>query len=258
MHAAAKEEIAVSEHAGHRDRLRARFKREGLGGFAPHEVLELLLTYAIPRVDTNPIAHALIRRFGSLHGVLEAKTAELEQVPGVGPNASALIALLLPVLRMYEQEKLLPRRRLQTYDQLAAYCRTLFLGVSSEQFYLLCFDAQLQLTATVLISSGTPTEVSAPPRLVMQELMRHNAVSAVLTHNHPSACPRPSVEDVDLTVELQRLMNSVGIRLIDHIIIAGEQDCSILADALPNADEKPQALAADGPWKKQRRAEDGS
>ena len=213
-------------------------------------MLELLLTYAIPRVDTNPIAHALIRRFGSLHGVLEASSEELGQVAGVGPQAATLITMLLPVLRMYEQEKLLPRRRLQTYDQLAAYCRTLFLGVSSEQFYLLCFDAQLQLTATVLISSGTPTEVNAHPRLVMQELMRHNAVSAALTHNHPSACPKPSVEDIDLTVELQSLMHSVGIRLIDHIIIAGEQDCSILSASFQEAQEKPLSLAADRPWKK--------
>lgn len=240
-------EMAVSEHAGHRMRLRERFKREGLGGFAPHEVLELLLTYAIPRVDTNPTAHALIKRFGSLRGVMEASQAELEQVPGVGPGASALIAMMLPMLRMYEQERLLPRKRLDTYAGLAAYCRTLFLGVNVEQFYLLCFDAQLQLTATVLVSTGTPAEVSANPRLIMQELMRHNAVSAVLTHNHPSQSPEPSAEDIDLTMELQRLMHSVGVRLIDHIIIAGDRHRSILRAAIPEEDSAPASLAADRP-----------
>ena len=240
----------MSEHAGHRNRLRLRFKKEGLNGFAPHEVLELLLTYAIPRVDTNPIAHALIHRFGSLHGVLEASPAELEQVPGVGPNASALITLMLPVLRMYEQERLQPRLKLDTYANLAAYCHTLFLGVNQERVYLLCFDAKLCLTTTVLLSSGTPTEVSINPRLVMQELMRHNAVSAVLTHNHPSFSPRPSWEDIELTLELQRLMNSVGIRLIEHIIIAGDQDCGILSDQDPANDPAPSALAADRPQRK--------
>jgi len=235
----------VSEHTGHRMRLRERYKREGLGGFAPHEVLELLLTYAIPRIDTNPIAHALIKRFGSLRGVLEASQAELEQVDGVGPGASALLTMLLPMLRMYEQERLLPRRRLDTYAGLAAYCHTLFLGVNVEQFYLLCFDAQLQLIATVRISAGTPSEVSANPRLLMQELMRHNAVGAVLTHNHPSQSAEPSVEDVDLTMELQRLMRSVGIRLIDHIIIAGGEDRSILRDCFPEKENNPIPLAAD-------------
>lgn len=219
----------MSEHAGHRERLRARFQREGLSGFAPHEVLELLLTFAIPRVDTNPIAHALIKRFGSLQGVLEASREELEQVAGVGPNASALIAMMVPVMRMYQKDRQRPRKKLNTYAHLAEYCRTLFLGVNCEQFYLLCFDAHLRLAATVRIASGTPTEVSANPRLIMQELMRHNAVSAALTHNHPSGSAAPSAEDLELTMELRRLMNGVGIRLIDHVIIAGQDEYSILA-----------------------------
>ena len=241
---------SVSEHTGHRERLRLRFKKEGLNGFAPHEVLELLLTYAIPRVDTNPIAHALIRRFGSLHGVLEASPAELEQVPGIGPGASTLIALMMPILRMYQQEKQLPRLKVDTYANLASYCRSLFLGVNQEQLYLLCFDAKLCLTAAVLLSSGTPTEVGINPRLIMQELMRHNAVSAVLTHNHPSLSPQPSSEDIELTLEAQRLMNSVGIRLIEHVIIAGDKDYGILSDQDLTADPAIPALAADRPQRK--------
>lgn len=240
----------MSEHAGHRDRLRTRFQREGLGGFAPHEALELLLTYAIPRVDTNPIAHALMSRFGSLHGVMEASCAELAQVKGVGPSAATLISMLLPLLRMYQQDQMQPRRKLDTYSHLAAYCRTLFLGVQCEQFYLLCFDAQLGLTATVLLSSGTPTEVSASPRLVMQELMRHGAVSAALTHNHPSRSPLPSSEDIELTLELQSLMQSVGVRLIDHIIVAGDADYSILNAQTQLLRIDPPALAADRPQRK--------
>ncbi|MBR1585737.1 MAG: hypothetical protein IJ662_09375 [Clostridia bacterium] len=237
----------MSEHTGHRERLRLRYKREGMNGFAPHEVLELLLTYAIPRVDTNPIAHSLISRFGSLHGVLEASQAELEQVDGIGPNAATLISMLLPVLRMYEQEKMMPRRKLGTYAELAAYCRTLFLGVNCEQFYLLCFDAKLQLIATVRLSSGTPTEVSANPRLIVQELMRHNAVGAVLTHNHPSGSPLPSNEDLELTMEIQAILRGVGIRLIDHIIIAGMQDHSILASHLQEVGGSAPQKAADTP-----------
>ena len=238
----------MSEHAGHRERLRTRYKRQGLEGFAPHEVLELLLTFAIPRVDTNSIAHELINRFGSLHGVLEASQIELEQVPGVGTSASTLITMLLPMLRMYEQDRLMPRRKMNTYAALAAYCRTLFLGVNCEQFYLLCFDAKLNLTDTVLISSGTPVEVSANPRLIVQELMRRNAVNAVLTHNHPSQSPQPSNEDIDLTIEMQSILRGVGIRLIDHVIVAGSQDCSILSFFRQEmASDASPALAADRP-----------
>ena len=218
----------MSEHAGHRERLRARYLREGLNGFAPHEVLELLLTYAIPRADTNPMAHALMNRFGSLHAVLEASPQELEQVPGVGPQAATLLSMLLPVLRMYEQEKLLPRKRFSNRQELTAYCRTLFLGAGCEQFYLLSFDAGMQLLAATCLSSGTPGEVSVSPRLIMQELMRRNAAAAVLTHNHPSGSPKPSQADLDITRDLLQTLRGVDIRLIDHIIIAGAQDCSLL------------------------------
>lgn len=214
------------DHAGHRERLRRRFEQEGLNGFAPHEALELLLTYALPRVDTNGLAHALIRRFGSFGAVLEASQADLTQVEGIGNRAAALIALMLPLLRMYEQEKLKPRLCLDNYGGLAAYCRTLFLGVSVEQFYVLCLDAKLNLISTALISQGTPSEVSVQPRQVVQELIRRNAVGAVLCHNHPSGSASPSLEDVRITREIQHILESMGMRLYDHLVISGAKDYS--------------------------------
>ncbi len=244
-----------NDHAGHRERLRARFRQEGLHAFAPHEVLELLLTFAISRQDTNPLAHALIRRFGSLSAVLEASPEELEQTPGIGPHASTLIHLMLPLLQRYEQEKLLPRHQLNTYADLAAYCRTLYLGVGHEQFYLLCFDAQLQLLATCRLSEGTPGEVAVSPRLILRELVRRDALGAVISHNHPSGSSAPSREDMDITLEIQRLLRNAGIRLYDHVLIAGSQDFSFAAHHLLDnapvafsapADETP--LAADRPW----------
>lgn len=241
----------MSEHAGHRNRLRSRYQREGLGGFAPHEVLELLLTYAIPRVDTNPLAHDLIKRFGSLHGVLEAAPVDLCQVPGIGETAATLISMLLPVFRMYEQEKLLPRRRLSTYAELAAYCRTLFLGENCEKFYLLCLDAKLNLIAVSLIASGTPSQVQVMPRLILQTLLRHNAVAAVLTHNHPSGSPEPSNADAEMTLEIQSILNGVGIRLVDHVIISGVRSHSVLSNVADlGGGQRDALLAAENPRSK--------
>ena len=246
------------EHEGHRERLRQRYKKEGLASFLPHEALELLLTYAIPRIDTNPLAHRLIGKFGSFSAVLEASPAELQQVEGVGPQAATLLSMMLPVLRMYQQEKLLPRHRLNVYDDLAAYCRTLFLGVGIEKFYVLCLDTKLQLLASVMISQGTPSEVSVQPRMVLQELMRHNATGAVICHNHPSGSMKPSQEDVALTLEIQHILSSVGIRLYDHVIVCGNRDYSFNAhhlldgvaeipaappDALPAAAERAIGIA---------------
>lgn len=243
------------DHAGHRERLRARFRREGLAGFAPHEVLELVLTYAIPRVDTNAIAHALIRRFGSLASVLEASPEELEQVAGVGPRASALISLMIPLMQKYEQEKLLPCQQLNTYAELAAYCRTLYLGVGHEQFYVLCFDAQLHLLAACRLADGTPGEVSVAPRMVLRELLRRDAMGAVISHNHPSGQPLPSEEDVAITREIHQLLRGAGIRLYDHVLIAGSQSYSFSAHhLLPGEQESafsppaaPFSLAAERP-----------
>ncbi len=242
------------EHAGHRERLRRRFDQEGLNGFAPHETLELLLTFALPRIDTNGLAHALIRRFGSLGAVLEASKAELTQVEGIGPHAATLLTMMVPIFRMYEQEKLKPRLSLGNYGELTAYCRTLFLGAGVEQFYVLCLDARLNLLTAVCLSQGTPSEVSVQPRQVVQELIRHNAIGAVICHNHPSGSVLPSGEDVRLTRELQHILESIGIRLYDHIIVSGGRHYSFHAhqlldggEAADSPAEERDELAADRP-----------
>lgn len=242
------------EHAGHRERLRKRYAENGFSGFAEHEILELLLTFAIPRVNTNPQAHRLIDRFGSLTGVLEANQKELEAVEGIGPQASTLLTMLLPLFRVYEQQKLLPRIRLTNYADLAAYCRTLYLGVCREEFYVLSMDADMHLLAVKCIAKGTPTEVSALPRQVLEELLQNHAASAVISHNHPSGSAQPSQEDVDITIAIERLLTGVGIRLYDHVLIAGNQEYSFMRhhmldrsfmevveeEDLPEAAERPQ------------------
>lgn len=229
--------MCTLDHAGHRDRLRKRYQAEGLGGFAAHEILELLLTYAIPRIDVNPVAHRLINHFGSLENVLEASVEELTHVEGIGEKAASFLSMLLPVFRAYEMEKQRPRMRLKNHGELLRYCRSLFVGVKNEQLYLLCFDAQMQLQATTLIATGTPSEVSVIPRQMMQALIRHNAVAAVMTHNHPSGSVRPSEEDLVLTRNIEVMLGSVGIRLNDHIIVAGEEDFSFFLNGLLNGNE---------------------
>ena len=245
-----------ADHKEHRKRLRERYAETGLTGFHDHEILELLLTFAIPRIDTNPLGHALIKKFGTLPKVFEARQKELETVKGIGPQASTLLTMMLPLFRVYEQQKLLPRVRLTNYADLAAYCRTLYLGVCREEFYVLSMDANMRLLGTKCIATGTPTEVSAPPRLVLEELLQNHAAAAVISHNHPSGSAKPSQEDVDLTAAVERLLEGVGIRLYDHILIAGSQEYSFMrhhlldrslyetdeADSLPAAAERPQSL----------------
>ena len=214
------------DHAGHRERLRARFQQDRKEGFCDHELLELLLTYAIPRRDTNALAHKLMNRFGSLSGVLEADMSELTQVEGIGESAATLILMLLPLFKRYQQERFTQRTPLNNMALLGAYCRTLFYGVHAEQFYVLSLDARLCLIHADLIASGTPNQVRVSPREVASVLLRRNAVGAVLVHNHPAGSELPSAADVETTAQIAATLSALGIALYDHVLVAGHEAVS--------------------------------
>ena len=210
----------MSEHQGHRERLRQRFERDsGMDSFAPHEALELLLTYAIPRKDTNPIAHHLIDHFGSLHAVLEAPADELTAVPEIGQRAAQLITMLLPLFRLYENDRLKSRVTLDSHRLLRDYCGALYRGVTVEKFYLLSLDNRLKLIDARVIAEGTLDEVPVYPREVVAALLRLNAAGAVISHNHPGQTSAPSEADIRLTHRLQHVLSEIGITLHDHVIV---------------------------------------
>lgn len=220
------------DHTGHRERLRHRFKQSGLKGFSDHEVLELVLTYAIPRIDVNPLAHQLILAFGSLAAVLEASKEELMQIKGIGERAATLITLALPLMQRYEQSRLLPKQQFETFSALAAYCSTLFIGAQEEQFVLLCLDAKMQLTKQVLMNTGTADAVQITPRQVVREAIRCNAVSVAVCHNHPSGDPKPSLADMELTQGIRDALSMVGIKLVDHVVVGIYGAYSMLRNGL--------------------------
>ena len=215
-------------HEGHRERIRRRFERDAeMGSFAPHEALELLLTYAIPRKDTNPIAHRLIEHFGSLHAVLEARQDELTAVPEIGGRTAQLIAMLLPMYRLYENDRLKQRLSLDSYRAIRDYCWGLYRGMTVEKLYLISLDSQLKVIDTRLIAEGTLDEVPLYPREIISILLRQNASGAILTHNHPAQRAVPSPEDIRQTRQLSALMNELGIRLYDHVIVGQDGTCSL-------------------------------
>jgi len=223
---------AAHPHQGHRARLRARFMASGLEGFAPHEALELLLTFAIPRQDVNPLAHRLIRHFGSFNRVLEAPVRELRRVQGVGENAATLLSLLLPVFRLYRlgQEERGPVPA--DTDSLIERCRGLMMGERVERFYVLSLDARGRLITHALVSSGDEGETAVYPRLIAAELLRTGAAGCVLAHNHPSGLAQPSAADRELTRALRDILLPLAIVLRDHIIIAGQDAFSFRREGL--------------------------
>ena len=209
----------MQDHEGHRLRLRERFESSGLDSFAQHEALELLLTYAIPRKDTKPIAKALIGRFGSVGGVLCAPYEELRCVPGIGGSAATLISLLLPLSRLYYREQADRAQSRPAAGEWAEYCRTLLMGERYEKVYVLALDGKGGLIQKTLISSGDEGEAAFYPRLAVAALLRAGAQGAVLCHNHPDGDARPSLADRQLTEALIPLLKSLGIELLDHIIV---------------------------------------
>jgi len=207
------------EHEGHRQRMRERFLATGLDGFADHEVLELLLFYAIPRRDTNPLAHRLIENFGSLHAVLDTPAEQLECVEGMGANAAALLSLFSQTARRLDKSRIAEREKLNNRAAAKRHCQKLFRGLREEHFYAVCLNGQLQVLGDALISRGTLNEVQAYPRHVAEVLLRHNAHTVMFCHNHPGGSVVPSAQDMQVTQILGDLCANLGVVMADHLIV---------------------------------------
>ena len=216
-------------HANHRERLRNRFIQEnGFEHFSDHQILELLLFYANARTDTNPIAHELLETFGSMKGVLEARLEMLQTVRGVGPQAATLISMVVPLTRVWNRCAMTTPRRIGNSREAEKYCLSVLAGHRTERFYVVSLNAQCQILGQRKISEGSLSEVSAYPRMVMETALNYNAHSILLCHNHPGGTCAPSPEDISSTLQLQRLLNGVGILVLDHIIVAGSNTYSMI------------------------------
>ena len=216
-------------HEGHREKLRSRFIREnGFESFEDHQILELLLFYANPRCDTNPIAHALLDEFGSLKGVLEARPEMLMKVRGMGESAATLISMVVPLTRVWNRCAMTVPDYISNSRDAEKYCLSILAGERTERFYVISLNAKCAVLGKRKISDGSLSEVSAYPRIVMETALNYNAHSVLLCHNHPGGTCAPSPEDIASTVQLQRLLNGVGILVLDHIIVANDTSYSMI------------------------------
>jgi len=211
-----------SIHSGHRERIRNRLRNEGLASFSEHEVLELLLTYAIPRQDVNPLAHELISRFGRLSNVLEADESELLQVKGMGASAALLLTMMPQLMRYYQLNAMGARPKIANLADARAYCAPLFLGAHEEYIYLICLDQKGHVLHLSLLYTGTIDEVPLYPRTVVETALRHKAHSLILAHNHPGGAAEASQADVDTTKAIASALYMIGIKLVDHLIFSSE------------------------------------
>ena len=220
----------MSVHEGHRQRMRRQLQTSGMDSLSDVQVLEVLLYYAIPRADTNPLAHRLLERFGSLSGVLEAPADELVQVDGMGQAAAQLISLMLQLERRHFIDRNGPASILDTTTRCGQYLVPYFHGEQNEVVYLLCLDAKCKALCCVPVHRGSITAASISVRKIVQTALNQNAASVVIAHNHPSGYALPSQEDIDTTRALQAALHGVGIVLADHIIVADDDFVSLADD----------------------------
>jgi DNA repair protein RadC len=210
---------------GHRKRLRERFEKSGLDGFHDHEVLELLLTFVIPRRDVKPLAKELLQKFGSLAAVFDAPLVTLMQIPGIGPQASTLIAAIPRLFDRYQTDRWgqdnQKEKKVVTTDDAVQRLRPALETERSEVFCILALNSQNVLLATETIQKGSVNRTAVFPRLVVEAIVKHRATAVILAHNHPGGDPHPSAADRQLTRRLKKILNDLDIHVHDHIIIAG-------------------------------------
>ncbi len=213
-------------HDGHRKRLIGRFLEEGLENFAPHQVLELLLFFSIPRQDTNALAHALLARYGSLQGVLDAPYASLLENSGVGENTAALLKLVPELTRAYlsDQGK---GTFVNSLEAAVGLLRPRFAGRKEELVYALFTDGKGKCLAVELVHRGSVNAAEVNVRSIVSRAMVYNASGMVLAHNHPSGMAMPSQEDMETTSHLCRALEPLNIHLMDHLVFVRDDYVSM-------------------------------
>ena len=208
-------------HDGHRQRMKKRFLEHGLDNFDDVNTLELLLFYAQPRQDTNVLAHALLNKFGSLSGVLEASPEELRTVTGIGDNAAALLGLIPAVSRRYMVEKTPDSEPVDTPAAAGRYFIPRFMYEKEEVVLSLLLDARKRPILCREVSRGVVNAAEINARKLAELCLERRASAVILAHNHLSGVAMPSAEDESATAHLQRALGLIGVELSDHIVVAG-------------------------------------
>ncbi len=218
-------------HEHHRERLKNRFLSEGLEGFEPHNVIELLLFYSVPRRDTNPTAHRLIERFGSVSGVLDADFSELCRVEGVGEHSASLIKLIPQLARRYMTELAFEGGRLDTAQKLGDYFVSKYIGEASETVYMMLLSSSYQCLGCELLHRGSVNSSYITTRTMIEHALNYKASMVVLAHNHPGGVAVPSSDDIRTTALMSEALSVVDVRLIEHFIVAGDKYTPMLSGA---------------------------
>ena len=214
-------------HDGHRDRMKSRFREHGLDNMSDIEALEMLLFYALPRRNTNELAHALLSHFGSYRAVMEAEVSELCEVDGIGENAATLIRLVTEMNARYLQSRRRVGKSLFDTEAAGEYILPLFAYQKRETAYMLFLDNGGRLINCCELAKGVVNSVDISARVIIENALKANAAKVILTHNHLSGTALPSPDDYASTDSIKEMLKIVGVELIDHIVVCDDDFVSM-------------------------------
>ena len=214
-------------HTGHRGRVKEEFRARGIEGWPDHRVLELILFYAIPQGDVNPLAHELIDRFGALAGVLDALPEELMKVKGMGEHSVTLLKLIPAVTGRYLEGRTGPGTIIHTAAEAGHVLAPYFYGARNEMVYILCLDAKERLQGVRRISEGNNSSSDVTIRRVAEECLALRASFCYLAHNHVSNIALPSPTDMNTTDVIRTALEPLGVKLVDHLVFADDDMVSM-------------------------------
>jgi DNA repair protein RadC len=202
--------------------------RENVQNMDELEILKYLLKFTVPVVKIDSVADSLIDQFGSLKNIFEARPEQLRSVKGIGIRSAELLSSFPPVVRTWQRLNTDVLTDINNTRKAEAFCKSLLCGGRVEEVWCICLNAGCKLIGKRKISTGSLSEVSAYPRLIVETALNYNAHSVLLTHNHPGGTCEASREDIVSTRNIQRLLNGLGIMLLDHIIVAGDNTYSMI------------------------------
>ena len=217
-----------SIHEGHRQRLKNKFLENGFQGFEPHNILELLLFYSIPRKNTNEIAHRLLNHFGSLKNVFQADFSELLKVDGIKESSATLIKMVPMIAKEYVADSFKEGTVFDTANKIGSFFVNKFLGEKNEIVYAMLLNNKFELLSVVKIHEGSVNSAFVSSRKILDSVVKYNASMLIIAHNHPDGIVCPSMDDINTTADLMTAFNAFGIKLVEHFVIAGNEYCPVI------------------------------
>lgn len=222
--------MELKSREGHRKRLREKFIRSGISAFNDYEIIELLLTLGTPRKDCKQQAKAAMKKFKTIHGVLEAPMGDLQEIKGIGPHNAFGLKLFQQISERYLKEKIVGKKvQLKSSKAVFDYLNQAMRKDRREVFKVLFLDSKNRVIDAENLFVGSLTSSAVYPREIMKKAIKHDAAALIFAHNHPSGDPSPSQSDREITQELVSAGKIMQIRVLDHIII-GENKYFSFAD----------------------------